>query len=75
MREAGTAIDADAAHTLQIVDYLQSGHEEVHAQMIPIDGTRLAARRHFQTIAELNTKPVNSEIVEYNCRCMRFEQT
>ena len=74
MREAGPAMDGDAVDTLQIVDYLQSGHEGVHAQMIPIDGTRLVVRRHFQTIAELNTMPVNSEFVEHNCRCMRSEK-
>ncbi len=72
MRGAGPAIDADVAGMLQIVDYLQLGHERVDAQMIPIDGTRLAVRR---TIAELNTKPVNSVFAERNCHCMRSAET
>lgn len=72
MREAGPAIDGDVAGMLQIVDYLQSGHERVDGQMIPIDGTRLAVR---QTIAELNTMSVNFEFAERNCHCMRSDET
>ena len=68
-------MDADEEDTVQIVDYLQSRHEGVHAQMIPIDGTRLVIQRRFQTIAELNTMLVNSEFVEHNCRCMHSEKT